>query len=135
MDNTSTTIQARLEAVQAKQAEWQQEFDAVREDARQECLRLCKLFNFTTFDLELEASGKKTAKKATKLPPKFKNPEGEETWTGRGGHKPQWFVDALEAGYTEEDMRIKCIWTIGAKTPWMRDALQAAPAAAGFPAA
>ena len=47
MDNTSTTIQARLEAVQAKQAEWQQEFDAVREDARQECLRLCKLFNFT----------------------------------------------------------------------------------------
>ena len=104
MDNTSTTIQARLEAVQAKQAEWQQEFDAVREDARQECLRLCKLFNFTTSDLELEASGKKTAKKATKLPPKFKNPEGEETWTGRGGHKPQWFVDALEAGYTEEDM-------------------------------
>ena len=88
MDNTSTTIQARLEAVQAKQAEWQQEFDAVREDARQECLRLCKLFNFTTSDLELEASGKKTAKKATKLPPKFKNPEGEETWTGRGGHKP-----------------------------------------------
>lgn len=103
MDNTSTALQARLEAVQAKQAEWQQEFDAVREDARQECLRLCKLFNY----LELEASGKKTAKKATKLPPKFKNPEGEETWTGRGGHKPQWFVDALEAGYTEEDMRIK----------------------------
>lgn len=31
-----------------------------------------------------------------------------------------------------EDLRI---WTIGAKTPWMRDALQAAPAAAGFPAA
>ena len=107
MDNTSTALQARLEAVQAKQAEWQQEFDAVREDARQECLRLCKLFNFTTSDLELEASGKKTAKKDTKLPPKFKNPEGEETWTGRGGHKPQWFVDALEAGYTEEDMRIK----------------------------
>ena len=61
MDNTSTALQARLEAVQAKQAEWQQEFDAVREDARQECLRLCKLFNFTTSDLELEASGKKTA--------------------------------------------------------------------------
>ena len=35
MDNTSTALQARLEAVQAKQAEWQQEFDAVREDARQ----------------------------------------------------------------------------------------------------
>ena len=29
----------------------------------------------------------------------------------------------------------KGIWTIGAKTPWMRDALQATPAAAGFPAA
>ena len=107
LDNTSTTIQARLEAVQAKQAEWQQEFDTVREDARQECLRLCKLFNFTASDLELEVSGKKVAKKSTKLPPKYKNPEGEETWTGRGGHKPQWFVDALEAGYTEADMRIK----------------------------
>ena len=31
--------------------------------------------------------------------------------------------------------KIDGIWTIGAKTPWMRDALQAAPAAAGFPAA
>ena len=30
---------------------------------------------------------------------------------------------------------VRRIWTIGAKTPWMRDALQAAPAAAGFPAA
>ena len=35
--------------------------------------------------------------------------------------------------YTEAS--VYSIWTIGAKTPWMRDALQAAPAAAGFPAA
>ena len=39
---------------------------------------------------------------------------------------------------TTQDVReidIQGIWTIGAKTPWMRDALQATPAAAGFPAA
>ena len=33
------------------------------------------------------------------------------------------------------NLLIQGIWTIGAKTPWMRDALQAAPATAGFPAA
>ena len=40
----------------------------------------------------------------------------------------RWFYGFLAS-------EIGCIWTIGAKTPWMRDVLQAAPAAAGFPAA
>lgn len=41
----------------------------------------------------------------------------------------------VELGDLDRITQFVRIWTIGAKTPWMRDALQAAPAAAGFPAA
>lgn len=40
------------------------------------------------------------------VPPKYKNPDGEQTWSGRGA-KPQWFKEALEAGFKEEDLLIK----------------------------
>lgn len=39
------------------------------------------------------------------IPPKYKNPFGEQTWAGRGA-KPKWFSDALEQGVSEEDMLI-----------------------------
>lgn len=38
--------------------------------------------------------------------PKYRNPAGEETWSGRGA-KPRWFVQALETGITAEEMLIK----------------------------
>ena len=48
-----------------------------------------------------------------------------------------WTTHCIEPvqTYGRDNRCIYRIWTIGAKTPWMRDALQATPAAAGFPAA
>ena len=46
--------------------------------------------------------------KATRapVPPKFRHPENPAlTWSGRG-RRPLWFVDALAAGKTEDDLTI-----------------------------
>jgi DNA-binding protein H-NS len=38
--------------------------------------------------------------------PKFRHPQNPTlTWTGRG-RKPNWFIEAIEAGMTEDDLRI-----------------------------
>lgn len=38
--------------------------------------------------------------------PKYANPNApDETWSGRG-RKPRWFVDAVEAGRTPEDLAV-----------------------------
>ena len=38
-------------------------------------------------------------------PPKYRNPKGNETWSGRG-RKPEWFKEAVENGVSEDDMKI-----------------------------
>jgi len=44
--------------------------------------------------------------KGKSIPPKYRNPDDPaQTWTGRG-KKPAWFLDALEAGHSEESMLI-----------------------------
>ena len=44
--------------------------------------------------------------KRAPVAPKYRHPENPAlTWSGRG-RKPQWFVVALEAGKTAEDMAI-----------------------------
>jgi len=44
--------------------------------------------------------------KRAPIAPKYRHPENPAlTWSGRG-RKPQWFVEALEAGKAAEDMAI-----------------------------
>ncbi|MBS0381554.1 MAG: H-NS histone family protein [Proteobacteria bacterium] len=50
--------------------------------------------------------GKKRGGKTGKVPPKYRNPGGSETWSGRG-KRPRWFVAALKAGKKEKDLLIK----------------------------
>lgn len=39
-------------------------------------------------------------------PAKYRNPENSaETWTGRG-RRPRWFLAAIEAGKSEEDLKV-----------------------------
>ena len=46
-------------------------------------------------------------KKRTPKPAKFSYPHDRtKTWSGRG-RKPNWYLKALEEGYTEEDLRIR----------------------------
>jgi len=51
-----------------------------------------------------EVFGKR--RKGSKIAPKYRNPSGAETWSGRG-KRPRWFLDALKAGKKEKDMLIK----------------------------
>ncbi|MBN8735335.1 MAG: H-NS histone family protein [Xanthomonadales bacterium] len=49
--------------------------------------------------------GKKRGGKG-KVAPKYRNPGGSETWSGRG-KRPRWYVAALKAGKKEKDLLIK----------------------------
>ncbi|WP_068305226.1 H-NS family nucleoid-associated regulatory protein [Pararhodobacter sp. CCB-MM2] len=41
------------------------------------------------------------------VPPKYEHPENPEiTWSGRG-RRPQWFIDAIASGKTEDDLAVK----------------------------
>jgi DNA-binding protein H-NS len=53
-----------------------------------------------------ELVGTETKITRAPAPPKYRHPENPAlTWSGRG-RKPQWFVEALEAVKTAEDMEI-----------------------------
>lgn len=49
--------------------------------------------------------GRKRGGKMGKVPPKYRNPGGSETWSGRG-KRPRWFVAALKSGKKEKDLLI-----------------------------
>ena len=44
--------------------------------------------------------------KLGKVAPKYRNPNGDDTWSGRG-KRPRWFLTALKAGKKEKDLLIK----------------------------
>ena len=99
----------RLETLNAKKAELQTEYDAIRADAKAVAVKLVEQFKFTAAELGCACcgEGEEPAKKTRKpVAPKYRNPNGEETWTGRGV-KPVWFKAALEAGIKAEDMLIE----------------------------
>lgn len=53
-----------------------------------------------------ELTGTKVSKPRSASVAKFANPANEaDTWTGRG-RKPKWFLEAIAAGRTEEELAI-----------------------------
>lgn len=50
--------------------------------------------------------GRKRGGKTGKVAAKYRNPNGTETWSGRG-KRPRWFVAALKGGKKERDLLIK----------------------------
>jgi DNA-binding protein H-NS len=50
--------------------------------------------------------GRRRGGKTGKVPPKYRNPGGAETWSGRG-KRPRWFLAALKSGKKEKDLLIK----------------------------
>ena len=87
-----------------KQRELEEEWGQLREQALQECLRLIETFEFSASELNFGKDGRQ-AKPVIKNvgAPKFQNPDGPETWTGRG-KRPAWYIKAKEA---DEDMFIE----------------------------
>ena len=100
-----TNFFERLEALNAKKAELQKEYDAIRADALEVARNLTKQFALSAAEVGCGAAVE-APKTRKPVEPKYQNPAGEETWTGRGV-KPVWFKQALEAGITAEEMLIK----------------------------
>ena len=100
----NTNFFERLEALNAKKAELQKEYDAIRSDALEVAAQLAQQFGFTAAEVGCgEGAPVKTRKPVA---PKYRNPAGEETWSGRGV-KPTWFKEAIDAGIPAEEMLIK----------------------------
>lgn len=108
MAKTLTQLQKQIDALQRKAAELKRT-EAAGVIARiKEAIRH---YDLTAADLGFGKVGKSAAKK-TKTGPARKAPKGKaqfrdetgRTWTGRG-RRPQWFIDALAAGRTAEDLR------------------------------
>lgn len=97
---------ARLDALNAKKAELQKEQEAIREDALQFCRKLVVQFSMTAGELGVKSDAAAPVKVRKAPAPKYQNPDGAETWSGRGA-RPVWFKTALEAGFTAEDMLIE----------------------------
>ena len=53
-----------------------------------------------------DAASSTTKARGQAAAPKFANPHNpDETWSGRG-RKPRWFIEAIEAGKTTDDLAI-----------------------------
>ena len=96
----------KIAAHKQKQLELEAEWEKLRQDALQECLRLIDTFSFTGAELGFGKDGQAVKPVVKKVgAPKFQNPDGPETWTGRG-KRPGWYLKAKEAGFTDEDLLI-----------------------------
>lgn len=67
--------------------------------------------SFTLEELYGSRAGRKPAKRVpankSKKPPMFRNPDNsDETWSGYGGRKPRWFINAINRGLSQEDLMI-----------------------------
>lgn len=94
-----------LAQLQAQIAELQRQADELRRSERAEVIDNIKQaiaqYGLTAADLGLSGASKRGRKAATGSPIKYR--DGPHTWTGRG-RRPQWFVDALAAGKTAQDL-------------------------------
>ncbi len=81
-----------------------------RKEARAAMEKLAKEYGVSIEDI-LGAETKKPArKKRAQKPkagsPKYQNPaDPSQTWTGKG-RRPQWYLDAMKAGKTDDDLMI-----------------------------
>lgn len=79
-----SALKARLEDVEARQAILDAEKNAIREEILKECASLCAKFRFTARELRLPSEVKpRSAVSGAAFAPKYKNPDGPETWSGR----------------------------------------------------
>ena len=77
--------------------------EKAKREARLALEELAKKHGFSLSEL---ASVKKPRAKRAPSSVLYKNPKGDQTWTGRG-RKPQWLVDALGKGKSLKDLIAK----------------------------
>ncbi|WP_443743376.1 H-NS histone family protein [Sutterella sp.] len=108
MPEESQDLKQRLNAIYAERAALDQRLESLRSEVLAECREHCKQFHFTAAELGINTvdEAPKSVKTSHKLPPKYQNPNGPETWSGRGA-RPGWYQKALSEGYEKEDLLIK----------------------------
>ncbi len=94
-------ITERISSYKTEAKELEKRYSELRKEALFHCQFLCEKFHFSEEDLSFLHK----ESKIRKVKPKFKNPFGDETWTGRG-RKPLWFTEALQSGLDITDLKI-----------------------------
>ncbi len=92
-------LEQELISLNRRKQDLQADWDRLRQEAVSRCVALICQFELTEKDLF--GARRKAAPK-----PRYKNPDGPETWSGTGVH-PKWFDRALEGGATRESMLIQ----------------------------
>lgn len=106
----SALTKSELEALQRQVQEALSKSEARRrQDAIEAVERAVRDYDFTMQEFLSFASGTKLKRSSGRkgaAAAKFRNPENpNETWSGRG-RRPQWFKAQLEAGRSEDDLRV-----------------------------
>lgn len=81
-----------------------------RKDARAAMEKVAKDFGVSVEDIlgakKPKPAPKKRGPKLKKSRPKYRNPEDPtQTWTGKG-RRPQWYIDAVDAGKSDADLLV-----------------------------
>ena len=104
-ETTITNTLSHYEALEAQAKQINEEMEVAKKAAYTEAIDTIKSL-MHKFNIQHISLGKKAHKKdRNPVAPKYQNPNGEGTWTGRG--KPcKWYLEAIKAGYAPEDMLI-----------------------------
>jgi DNA-binding protein H-NS len=102
------TQNTTLAQLQAQIAELQRQAEEIRRNEIAEVVARIKEaiahYGLTAADLGLATGGKRGRKGSSGAAAgAIKYRYGNNTWTGRG-RRPQWFIDALASGKTEQDL-------------------------------
>lgn len=92
---------SRCETFDKRKAELDAEYRILRQQALEQCRRLASKFALSAE--EIADSKPVPSKRASK--PKYRNPSGSQTWTGTG-KAPAWFKEAINMGFSQDDMLI-----------------------------
>ncbi|WP_435171571.1 H-NS family nucleoid-associated regulatory protein [Falsirhodobacter sp. 1013] len=105
MDQLDSMDLSELKALRKQVEKAIESFETRRKKAALEALEAtAKEQGFSLSEL-LDAAGA-TKTRGQAAAPKFANPHNpDETWSGRG-RKPRWFIEAIEAGKTPDDLAI-----------------------------
>lgn len=110
-------INIQIQELQQQAAELQRQADELRNHERATVIaqitEKIAEYSLTAADLRLSvrdmaSPGKKaaTSKGTTKAPAKYRSATGEE-WSGGRGRKPRWVTEALAAGKSIEEFKIR----------------------------
>lgn len=100
-------MSSSLQNLLAQRAALEQEIEAAQKRERQEAIARVKAlmseYGLTLADISPKGTSTKAGvSKGTKVPPKFRNAQTGETWSGRG-LQPKWLKAALASGKKIED--------------------------------